>query len=74
MTQISKNLLLSKSSFLSEEEMKDVKRGGFRCCCGQGSDGPCFDVDTDDETHAIDVLIDYCEEKGYFGGGCFLNS
>ena len=61
-----KNVLLPK-------EMQNIMggsgdSGGYRCCCGMGSDSDCFDVNASSCITAVDAISFICP---YGMGGCF---
>ena len=44
-------------------------KGTYRCCCGTGSNVPCFNVTASSEKEALYYLPDVCSSYG--GGDCF---
>lgn len=68
MKKVSKFLLRENVEVLGKDEMKFILGGStYRCCCGQGSNVNCFDVNATSEDNAIWALSYICN----YGGGCF---
>ena len=62
--------LKKQGAILSNEEMAKIfGKGTYRCCCGTGSNVPCFNVTASSEKEALYYLPDVCSSYG--GGGCF---
>ena len=63
--------LKKQGAILSNEEMAKIfGKGTYRCCCGTGSNVPCFNVTASSEKEALYYLPDVCSSYGG-KGGCF---
>lgn len=72
MKRIGKISLKGQATVLSEEEMaKVLGKGQYRCCCGMGSSGPCFNIYASSSNDAVLAISYVCEKYGGMGG-CFL--
>ena len=57
--------LKKQGAILSNEEMAKIfGKGTYRCCCGTGSNVPCFNVTASSEKEALYYLPDVCSSYG----------